>query len=123
MAASLACSLAGGLGFLIAARIVQGVGAALLLAGALPVLASLSGSAARGAAVWTLAGTFGVALGPALGGVLTQAFDWRAIFAAQAPIAALGLLAATRARAQAFVEEGWRPPAARRLPPHHGSRP
>jgi len=115
-AASIACSLAGSLGFLISARIVQGVGAALLLAGALPVLASLSGSAARGAAVWTLAGTFGVALGPALGGVLTQAFDWRAIFAAQAPIAALGLLAATRARAQAFVEEGWRPSLARTLP-------
>ena len=116
MAASIACSLADSLGFLISARVVQGTGAALLLAGALPVLASLSGSAARGAAVWTLAGTFGVALGPALGGVLTQAFDWRAIFAAQAPIAALGLLAATRAHAKAFVEEGWRPSLTRTLP-------
>ncbi|TML46031.1 MAG: multidrug efflux MFS transporter [Actinobacteria bacterium] len=116
MAASIACSLAGGLGFLIAARTVQGVGAALLLAGALPVLAVLRGSAARGARVWTLAGTFGLALGPALGGVLTQAFDWRAIFAAQAPIAALGLVAAARVRGEAFVEEGWRPSLARLLP-------
>lgn len=116
MAASIACSLAGSLGFLIAARTVQGVGAALLLAGALPVLAALRRSAAQGAAVWTLAGTFGVALGPALGGVLTEAFDWRAIFAAQAPIAAFGLLAAARSRTKAFAEEGWRPSLTRTLP-------
>jgi predicted MFS family arabinose efflux permease len=115
-AASIACSLAGSLAFLIAARTVQGVGAALLLAGALPVLALLRKSAAQGAAAWTLAGTFGAALGPALGGVLTQAFDWRAIFAAQAPVAALGLLAAARVRGEAFVEEGWRPSLARTLP-------
>ena len=116
MAASIACSLSGSLGFLIAARTVQGVGAALLLAGALPVLARLRGSAASGIAVWTLAGTFGFALGPALGGILTQAFDWRAIFAAQAPIAALGLLAATQGPAEALVEEGWRPSLSRALP-------
>jgi MFS family permease len=116
MAASIACALAGSLEFLIAARVVQGVGAAVLLAAALPVLARLSGSAARGAALWTMAGTLGVVLGPALGGVLTQVFDWRAIFAAQAPIAALGLFAAARAHADAVVEEGWRPSLARRLP-------
>jgi hypothetical protein len=115
-AASISCSLAGGLEFLIAARVVQGLGGALLLAGSLPVLAALTGSAGRGAAVWTLSGTFGVALGPALGGVLTQAFDWRAIFAAQAPVAALGLLATIRARPAGFVEEGWRPSLARTLP-------
>src|SRR5438093_3032369 len=73
--ASLACSLADSLAFLISARCVQGVGAALLLAGALPVLGDLTGSVTRGAAIWTLAGTFGLALGPALGGVLTQLFD------------------------------------------------
>jgi MFS family permease len=99
--ASLACSLAGGLAFLVAARGVQGIGAALLLAGSLPVLAALTGSAVRGGSVWTLAGTFGAALGPALGGMLTQAFDWRAIFAAQAPVAALALIAAVRVRPKA----------------------
>src|SRR6478672_1713633 len=78
--ASVACSLAGGLPFLIAARCVQGAGAALLLAGALPVLGDLTGSVARGAAIWTFAGTLGAALGPALGGIVTQALDWRAIF-------------------------------------------
>jgi MFS family permease len=118
LAASIACALAGSLGFLVGARAVQGIGAALLLAGALPVLAALRGSAASGAGLWTLAGTFGLALGPALGGMLTQAFDWRAIFAAQAPVAALGLLAVARARPEVTGREGWRPSLRRALLPN-----
>jgi predicted MFS family arabinose efflux permease len=114
--ASIACSLAYSQAFLIAARCVQGVGAALLLAGALPVLGALAGSVTRGAAIWTLAGTFGIALGPALGGVLTQVFDWRAIFATQAPVAALGLIAAVAAPWGAALEEGWRSSLARTWP-------
>jgi hypothetical protein len=98
LAASIACAAAQSLAFLIGARTVQGVGAALLLVGALPVL---------GRAQWTAAGTFGLALGPALGGVLTQAFDWRAIFVAQAPVAALGLVGLARAHAHVEAEEGW----------------
>ena len=109
MPASIACASAGSLEFLIGARCVQGVGAALLLAGALPVLVDLTGSAVRGAAVWTLAGTFGASLGPAPGGVLTQAFDWRAIFVVQAPIA-LGLIAAADGRGG----RGWRKAGGRR---------
>jgi MFS family permease len=71
----------------------------------------------RGATIWTLAGTFGAALGPALGGVLTQGFGWRAIFVAQAPLALLGLaaVAAVRARPPA-LEEGWRPSLAKSVP-------
>jgi predicted MFS family arabinose efflux permease len=115
-AASIACALADSLDFLVAARSVQGVGAALLLAGSLPVLAALAGSSARGTSLWTLSGTFGAACGPALGGALTQAFDWRAIFAVQAPVAALGLLAAARVPRGPLVEEGWRPSLARTLP-------
>jgi len=114
--ASVACSLAGSLAFLITARCFQGAGAALLLAGALPVLGALTGSVDRGAAIWTLAGTFGIALGPALGGVLTQAFDWRAIFAAQAPVAALGLVGAFLSPGGATLEEGWRSSLAATLP-------
>jgi len=79
---------------LIAFRCVQGVGAALLLAGALALLSALTGSAVRGVAVWTAAGTFGAALGPALGGVLTDLFSWRAIFVFQAPVALVALVAA-----------------------------
>jgi MFS family permease len=114
-AASIASSAAGGLAFLIAARSVQGVGAALLLAGSLPMLVALTGSASAGAAVWTLAGTFGAALGPALGGALTQAFDWRAIFAAQAPVAGLALIAAVIAP-PVELEEGWRRTLRRTVP-------
>src|SRR6476619_2500552 len=98
LAASIACAAAQSLAFLIGARTVQGVGAALLLVGALPIL---------GRASWTAAATFGLALGPALGGVLTQAFDWRAIFVAQAPVAALALIVAVIAP-PVELEEGWR---------------
>ena len=94
LGASVACAVANDMTWLIAARCVQGFGGALLLAGSLNVLVALTRSHAAGAHVWTLAGTFGAALGPALGGVLTQAFDWRAIFVVQAPIAGAALLAA-----------------------------
>ena len=107
LAASIACAAANSLAFLIAARSVQGVGAALLLSGALPVI---------GARTWTLAGTYGLAVGPALGGVLTQAFDWRAIFVVQAPVAAVGLLGVGRSQPEDVAIEGWRPSLRRTLP-------
>jgi len=107
LAASIACALADSLSFLIAARSAQGVGAALLLAGALPVL---------GTRIWTLAGTYGLALGPALGGVLTQAFDWRAIFVAQAPVAAAALVGVGASHPDTEAIEGWRPSLRRTLP-------
>jgi predicted MFS family arabinose efflux permease len=93
LAASIGCAVAPGMDGLIAARAVQGIGGALLLVGALPLLAGLSGSTARGAVTWTTAGALGAAVGPALGGLLTQVFDWRAIFIVQAPIAGIALLA------------------------------
>src|SRR5829696_3805364 len=93
LAASVGCGLAWNLPSLFTFRCIQGLGAALLLTGALPVLRSLTGSVHRGAAVWASAGAIGVAVGPALGGVLTQLFDWRAIFFVQAPVAGLGLAA------------------------------
>ena len=116
LAASIACALADSIGFLIAARSVQGLGGALLLAGSLPVLGALAGSTARGVAIWTLAGTFGAAVGPALGGVLTQLFDWRAIFVFQAPVAGAALLATFGAHVAAILREGWRPSLWRTVP-------
>ena len=104
LGASLGCGLAWSLSALFAFRCAQGLGAALLLAGALPIFASLTGSARRGTAVWTAAGAVGVAVGPALGGVLTELFDWRAIFFVQAPIAAAGLAAVVHRHVRALPE-------------------
>jgi predicted MFS family arabinose efflux permease len=92
LAAGVGCALADSLEVLVACRGVQGLGGAMLLIGSLPLLGALTGSGAKGATWWTAAGALGAAVGPALGGLLTQAFDWRAIFAVQAPLAALALL-------------------------------
>jgi predicted MFS family arabinose efflux permease len=94
--ASGACAAAGSLEVLVALRCVQGAGAALVLTAALPMLIATSGSERRGVALWVTAGAVGAAIGPALGGVLTEAFSWRAIFIAQAPVAALALPAVRR---------------------------
>src|SRR5688572_18596495 len=75
-------------------RGVQAVGGAALLVGAFALLDA--GGAGRRA--WTATAIFGFAAGPALGGALTQAFDWRAIFLVQAPIAAATAVAAWVAR-------------------------
>ena len=120
LGASLACALAGSLTALIVARSVQGLGGALLLAGSLPVLGALAGSTERGIAVWTIAGTIGAAVGPALGGVLTQLFDWQAIFVAQAPVAGLALVATVGSHVAAILEEGWRHPLWRTMPGNAG---
>ena len=104
-AASTACALSNELSALVVARCIQGAGGALLLAGSLPVLARLSGSSRRGAEIWTVAGLIGASLGPALGGLVTQLFDWRAIFVVQVPLALVGLLALLGHRQAAVVEE------------------
>ncbi len=114
-AASIGCAVAGDLTMLIAFRAVQGLGAVLLLIGSLPLLISLRGSTRAGATLWTLAGTLGAALGPALGGALTEAFDWRAIFIAQAPVAFVAL-AATAKRFQITAADRVPTPAASGIP-------
>src|SRR4051794_6638968 len=101
LAATIACATAQSLGFLIAARCVQGAGAGLLLAGALSFVS---------AGTWTLAGTYGAALGPALGGLLTQLFDWRAVFVAQAPGSVGGLVALLRPEGKPVAGAGVGPP-------------
>ena len=92
-AGSAASGAATSIGILYAGRTLQGAGAALALVGSLPILASLTGSGTRGRTWWVTAAAFGAAVGPALGGVLTQAFAWRAIFIVQVPVALLALLA------------------------------
>jgi MFS family permease len=80
--ASLACAAAGGIALLLAARAVQGASGALVLA----VAGSALTSGLRGTRLWTSIAVLSAALGPAVGGALTQAFSWRAIFIAQAPV-------------------------------------
>jgi MFS family permease len=86
------------LGALVAMRCLQGVGGALLLCASLPLLAGASRPGASPTAGWSTAAAVGAAIGPAAGGVLTQFFDWRAIFLAQAPAAALAAAAVLAAR-------------------------
>lgn len=102
-AASLWASLAPDLGWLIAARVVQGIGGAALIAGALGVLTTLLGDARRAARWWATGGIAGAVLGPAVGGAVTQLLDWRAVFVVQAPIAFLAAFAAIRVRREATV--------------------
>jgi MFS family permease len=99
-ACSLVCGLATSFPMLIAGRSLQGIGAGLALAGTLPVLAGLRQNDEHAIKLWAAAGTFGAALGPALGGVLTQLFSWRAIFLVQAPLAAIALAAMLDRRAR-----------------------
>ena len=105
-AASLVAGLASDLAVLLAARCGQGVGATLLLAGSLPVLAAVMSDDRRARRWWATAGAVGVAIGPALGGLLTQLFDWRAIFFVQAPVAAAALAVAADPAARALQREG-----------------
>ena len=71
-AASLACALSPSIAALIAARCVQALGGAGVIAGAIELLARATGSHAAAAARWGTAGLAGLALGPAIGGVLTD---------------------------------------------------
>ena len=102
LAASVVCAVSNTLETLVAGRVAQGIGAALLLGASLPLLVVLTGDRRRAVAVWVGAGTIGTAVGPALGGILTEAFDWRAIFAVQAPLAAAAIAAALHPAARAL---------------------
>ncbi|HWE08168.1 MAG TPA: MFS transporter [Solirubrobacteraceae bacterium] len=107
-AGSVGCALSGSLLVLIVCRCAQGAGAAMLLAGTLALLSALCHSRARGVALWSTAGTVGAALAPALGGILTELFDWRAIFVFQAPIALAALVANSRSPVELEAGDGTR---------------
>jgi EmrB/QacA subfamily drug resistance transporter len=96
--ASLWCAVAPGVGWLIAARAVQGVGAALMTPGSLAIISAVFVAEDRPAAVGTWSGLTGVAsaLGPLLGGWLVQDFSWRWAFGINVPIAVAVLFLAQR---------------------------
>lgn len=91
--ASLGCGLAPSGELLIVARLLQGVGGALLVPGSLALINSTIRSEDRGRAVGTWAGLTGVssALGPFIGGWLVDAASWRWVFFINVPLAALAL--------------------------------
>jgi predicted MFS family arabinose efflux permease len=103
---SAGCALSGSLELLVALRVVQAIGGALLLASALPTL---------GARRWSVAAAVGAAIGPAVGGLLTEALDWRAIFAFQTPVALAALVAGWRAAVPALGVPGPRDRGERRV--------
>jgi predicted MFS family arabinose efflux permease len=96
--ASLGCAVAGSLAPLLLMRAAQGLGGAAVLLLGFDVLRGASGTDGVGRGMWTRAAIFGTAVGPALGGVLTQAFSWRAIFIGQAPVALAAAVACVTGR-------------------------
>lgn len=96
--ASIACGLAPRASWLIAARLVQGAAAALLVPASLAIIGSAYTGSERGPAVgtWAAAGALTTALGPVLGGWLVDTIGWRAIFFINVPVAALAIALAFR---------------------------
>ena len=97
-AATTVCAVAPSLGVLIAARAGQAAGGALVIVGSLELLVAATGIERAGVRRWAVAGVAGAALGPVIGGLLTSAFSWRAIFVVQIPIVLLAPPAAIALR-------------------------
>jgi EmrB/QacA subfamily drug resistance transporter len=97
-AASLLCGLAPSAMFLILARILQGVGAALLTPGSLAMIqgAFAPDSRARAIGAWSGLGSVAAAIGPFVGGTLVDYASWRWIFLINLPVAAVAVYVAQR---------------------------
>jgi EmrB/QacA subfamily drug resistance transporter len=93
--ASLACGLAGTEDQLIAARIVQGAGAALMNPATLSIIAATFPPRQRGAAIgiWAGVSALALAIGPLVGGLLTEHVGWEWIFFVNIPVGILGIAA------------------------------
>jgi EmrB/QacA subfamily drug resistance transporter len=104
-AASLLCAVAPSLEFLIAFRVVQGIGAALIAPTSLALVldAFPPERRAAGVGIWGAAAAAAAAVGPTLGGALVELSDWRLVFLVNLPLGAAVLLfgrAALRERPQ-----------------------
>ena len=95
---SIVCALAPELDVLVAGRLLQGVGAALLAPNSLALLGQSFSGPAKGRAVgiWAAAGAIAGAVGPVLGGWLIDLGSWRAIFLINLPLAAAAVFLALR---------------------------
>ena len=96
--ASLSCSLASGLPALFASRLVQGVGAAMLMPNSLAILGQTFSGPSKGRAIgiWAATGAAMGAVGPVIGGWLIDLGSWRAIFLLNLPLACGAILLAWR---------------------------
>ena len=96
-AGSLLCGLAPGVGFLVAARVVQAAGAGLMVPASLSLLLAAVPAEGRTRAIgtWSALGALGAALGPVLGGLLVQV-DWRWVFWINLPVGLAAVLLALR---------------------------
>ena len=109
--ASLGCGLAPNVGFLIAARALQGVGAALLTPGSLAILQAsfVPDDRSKAIGAWSGLGGVATAIGPFLGGWLISAVSWRLVFYINLPVA-LAVLVITQRHVPESRAPGPRPP-------------
>jgi EmrB/QacA subfamily drug resistance transporter len=96
--ASVLCGVAPDPTTLIAARVLQGIGGALLTPGSLAIIEAVFVPRDRGRAIgaWSGLGSIAAAIGPFVGGALVQYADWRWIFLINAPLAALTVVVGLR---------------------------
>jgi EmrB/QacA subfamily drug resistance transporter len=96
--ASAGCALAPNMAVLLAARVIQGVGAAVLMPNSLAILGDAFSGEARGRAIgtWASVAAMAGAIGPVLGGWLIDTVGWRAIFLINLPVAAGAVALALR---------------------------
>src|SRR5437588_2757104 len=94
--ASLACGLAPNGGFLIGARVVQGLGGALMNPATLSIITATFPPRQRGTAIgiWAGVSAMALAIGPLVGGLLTEHVNWNWIFFINVPVGALAIAAA-----------------------------
>jgi EmrB/QacA subfamily drug resistance transporter len=97
-AASVLCGLAPNATTLISARVLQGIGGALLTPGSLAIIEAVFVRTDRGRAIgaWSGLGSIAAAIGPFVGGGLVEYASWRWIFLINAPIAAITVLVALK---------------------------
>src|SRR5881409_2658754 len=93
---SLGCGLAGSASVLIAARVVQGIGAALMNPSTLSIITVTFPPRQRGTAIgiWAGVSALALAIGPLVGGVITEHIGWSWVFYINVPIGILGIAAA-----------------------------